>query len=80
MTLQDYLQSLAGKHAAVIGVGISNRPLIRLLREAGVQVTVCDRKDRGALGPLVEELEAEGCRLRLGEGYLDELKADVIFL
>lgn len=51
MTLQDYLQSLAGKHAAVIGVGISNRPLIRLLREAGVQVTVCDRKDRGALGP-----------------------------
>lgn len=79
MTLQDYLQSLAGKHAAVIGVGISNRPLIRLLREAGVQVTVCDRKDRGALGPLAEELEAEGCRLRLGEGYLDELKADVIF-
>ena len=29
MTIQEYLRSLAGKHVAVIGVGVSNTPLIR---------------------------------------------------
>ena len=79
MTIQEYLRSLAGKHVAVIGVGVSNTPLIRLLRGADVAVTACDRKDRAALGPLAEELEAMGCALRLGPDYLEDLSADVIF-
>ena len=79
MTIQEYLRSLAGKHVAVIGVGVSNTPLIRLLRGADVAVTACDRKDRAALGPLAEELEAMGCALRLGSDYLEDLSADVIF-
>ena len=79
MTLEGYLRTLEGKTVAVIGVGVSNTPLIRLLRGAGVAVTACDKKDRGALGPLAEELEAMGCALRLGPDYLEGLKADVIF-
>ena len=35
MTLEEYLGTLAGKTVAVIGVGVSNTPLIRLLRGAG---------------------------------------------
>lgn len=79
MTLQDYLRSLDGKRVAVIGIGVSNLPLLRLLLGAGIDVTACDRKDRAALGPLAAELEGAGCRLRLGDGYLDGLDHDVVF-
>ena len=63
MNFEEYLDSLRHKTVAVIGIGVSNRPLIRLLLERGVAVTACDKKDRAALGPLADELEAHGCRL-----------------
>lgn len=79
MTLTTYLDSLKNKSVAVIGVGISNVPLIRLLCGAGISVTACDKKERSALGPIADELEAMGCRFRLGENYLEGLSEDVIF-
>lgn len=79
MTFEEYLKSLQNKTVAVIGIGVSNQPLIRLLLSRGVSVTACDKKSREALGPLAEELEAKGCRLRLGENYLRDLDQDVIF-
>ena len=79
MTLKEYLHTLKGRRAAVIGIGVSNTPLIRLLLGAGAEVTACDRKDRSALGPLAGALEAEGCRLHLGEDYLEHLEANVVF-
>ncbi|WP_295578998.1 UDP-N-acetylmuramoyl-L-alanine--D-glutamate ligase [uncultured Oscillibacter sp.] len=79
MKFEEYLASLRHKTVAVIGIGVSNRPLIRLLLERGVAVTACDKKCREDLGPLAEELEALGARLRLGEDYLEGLEEDVIF-
>lgn len=79
MRFEEYLASLGDKQVAVIGIGVSNRPLIELLLSRGVAVTACDKKDRTALGPVAEELEGKGCRLRLGDGYLRELTEDVIF-
>ena len=79
MTLSAYLDTLKGKKVAVIGIGVSNAPLIRLLRAADITVTACDKKDRDALGEIGAELEALGCELRLGADYLDGLCADVIF-
>ena len=79
MTLREYLNALKGKRVAVIGIGVSNRPLLRLLLDAGIDVTACDRKDRAALGELGDELEAAGCTLRLGPSYLTGLDQDVIF-
>ena len=79
MTFEDYLKSLQGRSVAVIGIGVSNRPLIQLLLSRGVSVTARDKKSREALGPLAEELESKGCRLRLGEDYLQSLEQDVIF-
>ena len=79
MDLKAYLTSLEGKTVAVIGIGVSNRPLLRLLLDHGVAVTACDRKDRAALGGLAEELEGAGCRLRLGPDYLKGLDQDIIF-
>ena len=79
MTLREYLDTLKGKRVAVTGIGVSNRPLLKLLLEAGIDVTVCDKKDRAALGELGDGLEKMGCKLHLGPGYLEGLDQDVIF-
>ena len=62
MTLQEYIASLRGKTVAVIGIGVSNTPLLRLLLREGIAVTACDRSDRAKLGALAEELEAARAR------------------
>ena len=79
MEFEAYLEALRGKTVAVIGIGVSNQPLIRLLRSRGIAVTACDRKSREALGVVAEELEAAGVKLRLGEDYLEGLRSDIIF-
>ena len=79
MTLHEYLQGMKGKTAAVIGLGVSNRPLVELLARNGVKVIACDRKEREALGGAAAHYEALGAVLHLGEGYLRDLDADVVF-
>lgn len=79
MVFEQYLDSLQGKTVAVIGIGVSNRPLIELLAARGISVTARDRQQRQALGDYAGHLEAMGCRLCLGEEYLDGLNEDVIF-
>lgn len=79
MTLHEYLASLRGKTVTVVGAGISNRPLIRLLAEAGVSVTVCDRAEAAALGVFYKDMSAAGVSFRLGASYLDGLDGDIIF-
>ena len=80
MTLDSYIQSLHGKSVAVIGLGVSNRPLLRLLLDAGYTVTVRDKRTREAFGEdEAAALEAAGCRLVLGDGYLAGITEDVIF-
>ena len=78
-TLQDYLTSLKGKRVAVIGIGVSNTPLIKTLLSAGISVTACDKNKREAFGPLADELESLGAELHLGDTYLEGLDQDVIF-
>ena len=79
MTLKDYLASLAGRAVTVVGAGISNRPLITLLADAGAAVTVCDRAEAAALGEFYEQNVEKGVRFRLGAGYLDDLDGEIIF-
>ena len=74
-----YFDSLQGKNIVVLGLGVSNRPLVRLLLEHGCTVTGCDRTPREKLDEAVLELETQGCTLRVGDGYLDDLCADVVF-
>ena len=64
---------------AVIGIGVSNRPLVEYLLGVGGRVRACDKKTREALGEIAEELEAKGAELSCGESYLDDLCEKVIF-
>ena len=74
-----YFEQLKEKSIAVLGIGVSNRPLIRMLLDRGLSVTACDRAERNTLDQEVLDLERDGTVLRLGSGYLDDLKADVVF-
>ena len=74
-----YFQSLRGKRIAVLGLGVSNRPLVQLLLSYGCTVTGCDRTPREKLDAEVLELEKMGCVLKVGEAYLDDLTADIVF-
>ena len=76
---EDYFSSLKDKRIAVLGLGVSNRPLVRLLLEFGCRVTGCDRTPREKLDEEVLELEKLGATLSVGEGYLDNVEADVLF-
>lgn len=51
MKFEEYLDSLRNKSVAVIGIGVSNRPLIRLLLERGIRVTACDKNPGRPWGP-----------------------------
>jgi UDP-N-acetylmuramoylalanine--D-glutamate ligase len=79
LKLSDYVQSLKHKRIAVIGIGVSNTPLIELLLENGCSVVACDKSEREKLGGLADALEKKGAALRLGSDYLKALDADVIF-
>lgn len=42
-TIKEYLEEIQGRPVAVIGMGVSNTPLIKMLLRAGAEVTVRDR-------------------------------------
>ena len=75
----QYFTSLKDKKIAVLGLGVSNRPLVCLLLQFGCQVIGCDRTPREKLDLEVLELEKLGCDLRLGDTYLDGVEADIVF-
>ena len=79
MTFESYFKGLSGKKIAVLGLGVSNRPLVKLLVEYGCSVVGCDRTPREKLDPEVLDLETMGCQLSLGESYLETIRADVVF-
>ncbi len=79
MTLTQYLAGLAGKQVTVIGIGVSNRPLLRLLAGSGALVTARDKKTEEQLGDYAAQLKAWGVRLVLGEHYMEDIRADLVF-
>lgn len=79
-TIQEYLESLHGRRVAVIGIGVSNTPLIKMLLRSGVNVTACDKNPREEFGGTIEELESLGAEVHLGADYLDHLEGhDIVF-
>ncbi len=68
-----------GKKIGVVGIGISNIPLIELLCENGAIVTAYDKKTEEELCENGKKLKDMGARLVCGENYLDNLSGDIIF-
>ncbi|MFR5760294.1 MAG: hypothetical protein ACLUFI_00770 [Oscillospiraceae bacterium] len=66
--VDQYFDSLSDKKVAVLGIGVSNRPLIRMLLARGIHVLACDKTPREKLDAEVLELEQAGAVLHVGEG------------
>ncbi len=77
--LKDYFTSLRGKNIVVMGLGVSNRPLVRLLLQYGCCVVGCDKTPYDKLDEEVLLLEKAGCKLQVGDTYLENLTGDVVF-
>ena len=75
--LDDFKNSIKGKRAAVIGVGISNVPLIRWLYKLGAEVTAFDRleEDDPSILKTRSDFDKDGIKINwsLGRDYLDLL-------
>ena len=79
MEPEAYFARLKNKRVLVLGLGVSNRPLVRLLLERGIDVTGCDRTPREKLDDEVLTLERMGAKLHLGEDYLENISGDIAF-
>ena len=79
MDCKQFFEQIKGKKIAMCGIGLSNTSLIHSFLNKGAKVYACDKRSRELIGDLADELEKAGARLRLGEGYLDDLEVDIIF-
>lgn len=67
------------KRVTVVGIGVSNIPLIDFLLSFGANVAACDKKDMERLGSVANELVKKGVILSLGDSYIDNIDADYLF-
>lgn len=70
-SLSDFKNKIKGKEVTVVGLGVSNIPLIKMLLEFGAHVTGCDKNKNITLDADI--------KLNLGEDYLKNLTGDYIF-
>lgn len=75
MTIQDFKEKAIGMKTAVIGIGVSNLPLVRMLADCDAEICVHDKRNAEQLGEVYDELTSLGVRFVLGEGYLDKIEA-----
>ena len=80
MNFDDFFGTMYGKTVSIIGLGVSNMPLMRLMVKYGATVTGFDKKDSEHIAPSVkEELFHQMVPCVLGENYLENIQADYIF-
>ncbi|SFC66352.1 UDP-N-acetylmuramoyl-L-alanine--D-glutamate ligase [Clostridium uliginosum] len=77
---KEFKEFIYGKKVGVVGIGVSNIPLINFLLDLGAKVVAFDKKDQKELGEIAVDFNNKGVVLELGEGYLNNLTGfDVIF-
>jgi UDP-N-acetylmuramoylalanine--D-glutamate ligase len=74
----EFKEYIRNKNVAVVGIGVSNTPLIKMLVKLGAKVTACDKREN--IGELQSEFNDLGVKLVLGEKYLEAiLETEVVF-
>ena len=79
--LEEFNSYLDGKRVAVIGLGVSNIPLIEYLHEVGSETVIFDSKDINQIEPeIMDKIICYDMEYSLGENYLEKLvDFDIIF-
>ncbi|MGL5764603.1 MAG: UDP-N-acetylmuramoyl-L-alanine--D-glutamate ligase [Sarcina sp.] len=76
----EFKSFVKGKKVAVVGMGVSNVPLINSLVNLGANVTGFDMREEEDFGTLAKEFKDKGVKLELGKQYLDNLTGfDIVF-
>lgn len=77
---KEFKDFIKNKNVAVVGIGVSNIPLINFLLNLGANVTAFDKKTKEQLGKVYDDFIDKGVKLELGENYLDNLTGfEVVF-
>ena len=80
MDIRAYLRNkFENKECHILGFGRSNKPLTKMLFDAGARVTVRDLNEGVLNDPYALMLRDRGVAFALGEGYLDGMDGDFIF-
>lgn len=76
MNVTEYKKCIRGKKVSVVGIGVSNVPLIKFLLNSGARVTALDKRTAEQLDQAYTELVALGAEFVLGEEYLKNIPKD----
>lgn len=78
---QEFINELQTKKIAIIGAGVSNLPLIKILHNASCDITLFDKKELADMEEATSKyLQDNHIKTSLGDFYLEELTGfDVIF-
>ena len=74
MSFELFKKQVNNKSVSVIGMGISNRPLIDMLLKCDCKVTVRDKRKESDFIDL-----PKNCNFVFGENYLSDIKEDIVF-
>lgn len=77
--IQDFFKSIRSKRVAFCGIGTSNLPLIKKFADYGAKVIACDRRSCEQLGGSAVLAREAGAELHLGDDYLKNIDADILF-
>ena len=79
--LEEFNNYLRGRKVAIIGIGVSNIPLIDYFHDLNARVTVFDNKEIDNIDKaVVDKIVDYGMEFSFGKGYLVKLKGfDIIF-
>lgn len=79
-SFEDFKSYIKNKKVAVVGIGISNIPLIEFLLKLGAKVIAFDKKSESELGDVYLGFLKSGVKFSLGNNYLENLTGfDVVF-
>lgn len=77
---KEFKEYIKNKNVAVIGIGVSNIPLINYLLKLGATVSAFDKRTKEELSEVASDFSNKGVKLYLGDGYLNNVRGfDVIF-
>lgn len=79
--LDDFEKFLSGKKVAIIGLGVSNLPMLDYLHNLNTKVSIFDKKDREKFEEeVISKIEKYNFNLFTGENNLENLNGfDIIF-
>jgi len=76
-----FTNELKNKKVAIIGLGVSNLPIVEYLYDNGALITIFDKREKDKFDDsIISKLDEKNIKYSIGEKYLENLKNfDIIF-